>query len=1032
MLSIGKIALGQHRYYEQQVAHGADDYYAGRGEAPGEWVGAGADALGLSGRVSADQFGALIAGRHPSDPGVRLRSRCAGRAPTVAALDLTFSAPKSVSVLAAVGPDELTAELILAHEEALRAVLVYLENTAVEVRRGVDGRRVRAGEGLIAAAYRHRMSRALDPQLHTHVVAANLTRGPDGRYTALHGTSLYCAARTAGFLYQAHLRVLISERLGLEWGPVHKGAAELREVPEVVLEEFSKRRREMLGEARAGGIGMDSKAAAESLAIATRDRKRYGVDTHGWREEVRARAGELGLGGREIAGLLRHGRERLAAGLVERESVDERGVGDHLASAEGLTERANTFDERAVLQEFAASAEAGALVGEVRARAGRFAEREDVIPTRLGEMTTTELVECERRLIEAAVGRAGERSGLVDSRIADRAIASGEASLTDEQAAAVRATVCCGHGVTVIEALAGTGKTYTAGALRRVYERAGCEVIGVAPTARAARELSERAGIASRTLDRLLIELERLGDELPQRCVVVLDEAGMAPTRLSARLLQAAERAGVKVIAIGDPGQLASVQAGGWLAAVGRTLGAVRFTEVMRQRDPAERRALAALHDGVPRRYLQWAERAGRIQTFNKRARACERAVSEWTQATNAAGLAQAVMIARDNDARTELNDAARERMRALGLLGDERCYGALSLAAGDRVICRRNDRLLDLDNGTRGTVRHLDNDRVVIETDSRLIRELPANYVCEHVEHAYALTGHGMQGATVERAIVLASPRDLTAGWSYTALSRARDTTRLLIEDERITQERSELAPDARHAGDRDELMARVARRMLERDAEDLAIEQLPLAGHADDPQLALAEQTLGEPVQEQSAVRSELKTGPHSRQALAALKESLERLQARQSALSVHKLIQLDDAEARLRNLTSKRDRLLQTLRALPEAPPWRKLGRHRDPHELERSRLVAAISAYDGELERASADRARLERELGHPQQVRSERAGVERAIEEISGRYNELRERLTERQRENPTPDDPVLRNRAEEAERRTTHDLDLGR
>ena len=85
----------------------------------------------------------------------------------------------------------------------------------------------------------------------------------------------------------------------------------------------------------------------------------------------------------------------------------------------------------------------------------------------------------------------------------------------------------------------------------------------------------------------------------------------MAPTRTTARLLEAAERAGAKVVAIGDPGQLASVQAGGWLRAVGRELGALRLTEVMRQRDPGERRALAALHDRVPGRYLDWAERAG-------------------------------------------------------------------------------------------------------------------------------------------------------------------------------------------------------------------------------------------------------------------------------------------------------------------------------------------------------------------------------------------------------------------------------------
>jgi hypothetical protein len=302
---------------------------------------------------------------------------------------------------------------------------------------------------------------------------------------------------------------------------------------------------------------------------------------------------------------------------------------------------------------------------------------------------------------------------------------------------------------------------------------------------------------------------------------------------------------------------------------------------------------------------------------------------------------------------------------------------------------------------------------------------------LCEHVEHAYALTGHGMQGATVETAIVLASPRDLTAGWSYTALSRARGTTRLLIHDPPTVPGRSELGPDAPHIGDRHELVARVARRMLERDSEDLAIEQLPLAGHADDPRLALAEQTAGDPVQEQPAARSELNTRPESRQVLAELQETLQRLRAQRNALLVQKLTQLDHAEARLSKLTSQRERALQTLRALPEPPARRLLVRTRDPHELERSRLLAASSAYDGEIQRALAHRARLERNLGDPEQVRSERAGLDRAIEEVRGRRRELGERLAERGPESPNPFASRLRGRDEVLDRPPTYDLDLG-
>src|SRR5208283_5480171 len=113
-----------------------------------------------------------------------------------------------------------------------------------------------------------------------------------------------------------------------------------------------------------------------------------------------------------------------------------------------------------------------------------------------------------------------------------------------------------------------------------------------------------------------------------------------------------------------------------------------------------------------------------------------------------------------------------------------------------------------------------VDGDRVVIDTDSGLVRELPAAYVSEHLEHAYSLTGYGMQGGTVETAIVVASPRDLTAGWSYTALSRARGQTRLLVYDHDRAEGRGEFAPSERTpAAVRSDLLARAQRHMLERD---------------------------------------------------------------------------------------------------------------------------------------------------------------------------------------------------------------------
>ncbi len=144
MVSIGKIAVGQHRYYEEQVAQGRDDYYSGRGEAPGEWIGRGARDLGLAGQASAEQFNALVAGMDPRDPSARLRS--SERDPRIAALDLTLSAPKSVSVLAALAPQRVRGALIAAHYEAVAEALSYLEDTAAGAARSRWGAR-RGGGG---------------------------------------------------------------------------------------------------------------------------------------------------------------------------------------------------------------------------------------------------------------------------------------------------------------------------------------------------------------------------------------------------------------------------------------------------------------------------------------------------------------------------------------------------------------------------------------------------------------------------------------------------------------------------------------------------------------------------------------------------------------------------------------------------------------------------------------------------------------------------------------------------------------------
>jgi len=202
-------------------------------------------------------------------------------------------------------------------------------------------------------------------------------------------------------------------------------------------------------------------------------------------------------------------------------------------------------------------------------------------------------------------------------------------------------------------------------------------------------------------------------------------------------------------------------------------------------------------------------------------------------------------MIVRDNQARARLNDEARVWRDAQGELGVRIAVGGLEVAVGDRVIARRNDRELDLDNGTRGTVRAvgLDTKAVTIETDTGEDRQLPAHYVAEHLEHAYALTGHGSQGATVERAVVVGVPEDFTNEWAYTALSRARDPVHVhLIAERDDRTDRSEIAPSPPDRTSEEAIDAMRAA-MGRHEREELAVDQVAPLGRARVPGEAAAE---------------------------------------------------------------------------------------------------------------------------------------------------------------------------------------------
>ena len=390
MLSIGKIAAGPRaaRYYTEQVAQGRDDYYSGEGEEPGTWVGSGASALGLTGEVDDERFAGLLAGaglRKPPREGV------------IAGFDLTFRAPKSVSVLWGVGSPELAAQLRAGHDQAVTEALGYLEREACRARRGAGGVLQVPGGGFVAAAFLHRASRAGDPLLHTHVVVGNLTQGPDGRWTALDARHLYRHAKTAGFLYQAVLRRELTERLGLHWTPVEHGVADVVGVPRAVIEHFSTRRSEILEhQAEHGGR---SARSAQVAALETR-RAKENVAVDRLRELWSSRAAEHGLDARAI--------ERVFE-APHRGSFIVHPVSDAI-----LTRNASTFGRPELLQHLAEGQPRGATVAQLERLADVMLTDPGLVhlkggraPAGLTErrFTTRGMLAVERDLIDGALAR---------------------------------------------------------------------------------------------------------------------------------------------------------------------------------------------------------------------------------------------------------------------------------------------------------------------------------------------------------------------------------------------------------------------------------------------------------------------------------------------------------------------------------------------------------------------------------------------------------------------------------------------------
>ncbi|MDQ4130173.1 MAG: DUF2791 family P-loop domain-containing protein, partial [Actinomycetota bacterium] len=682
MLNIGKLRGDAADYYLANLATSVEEYYTGKGEAPGRWLGRGAEALQLSGVVDPPVLRRVLNGRH-SDSGEALLPHPR----RVPGFDLAFRPPKSVSLLWALADPGTSLEVRRAHDVAVDAAIDYLERHAAHTRRGRGGHEQVRVSGFIAAAFRHRTSRAEDPLLHTHVLVANLAHtANDGKWRTLDARQLYLHAKTAGYLYQSHLRAELTRRLGVEWGPVVNGCADLAGVPRHVIDAFSRRRSDIV--ISLGERGYSSAKAAQVAALATRRAKEPLDD--GIHRRWRERAIALGFDAKQVGRLT----GRAAATTPDPAWIE--GVLRRLLGASGLTSKASTFTRRDGLQAWCQNLRAGAELARVEELTDRLLgsthgvvalngpegpvrrlTRGDVIrlvdgrpiPSASSEVryTTLELLAIEQRLISDALGRLDARVGVVPEHLVENAVAR-RVTLTEEQAAAVRQLTRSGAAVEVVVGKAGSGKTYMLAGAREAWETAGFHVIGCALAARAAVELETGSGIPSTTIERLLADLQHDRARLTSASVVVIDEAAMVGTRTLSQLHETASAAGAKTVLVGDHHQLPEIDSGGAFAGLVNRLPAIELTVNRRQQHEWERDALDQLRAGDVARAVDTYAHHDRILAAKTPDAAQEQLVGDWWQAVAQHGH-DAVMVAGNRADVSDLNAWARQRMVAAGKL---------------------------------------------------------------------------------------------------------------------------------------------------------------------------------------------------------------------------------------------------------------------------------------------------------------------------------------------------------------------------
>ena len=632
--SIGAVASpsqGAH-YYER------DGYYAKDSpehRAASAWRGRGAAELGLDGPVDPDTFGKVLAGEVPDGSGQRLGRRIGGgKIHHRPGRDLTFSAPKSVSLAALVGGDD---RIVKAHDRAVGRSLEWFEKNAAETRvhDAASGTMVRTrGQRAVIATFRHETSRNLDPALHTHSVIANMLRGPDGKWRTMANERLYASKMLLGAMYRSELAAELKQ-LGYGIERTHAdGRFEIAGVSRETIEAFSTRRAEIEAAMRERGLGTtaENPHLAQRAALMTRAHKRD-VDRDALRESWVQRAAEIGFDAKEVAASAvertpgSRERQRGDPGKGAREGPAEPGHQMELFESPApaaarkavdwavshLSERDAVFGSNDLLAAALAFDPGAASIGAVeRAVAGlkREGRLHEAKALGAGLLTTDRAVADERETV--SLMRTGQRRGKAPMRgwVVDRYLRKGP--LTDGQRQAVKLILSEKDRTVGVQGLAGTGKTTMLNRARTLADKNRWRMVGLAPSASAARTLAAESGIESETLQRFLARntgvaagrLTKKGQKTMRaqyrKTALVVDEGSLASTVQARNLLRIARELRIpKVVLVGDSKQLDAVDAGkpfAQLQAAG--MKTALMDRIMRQKNPELKEAVEASIEG--------------------------------------------------------------------------------------------------------------------------------------------------------------------------------------------------------------------------------------------------------------------------------------------------------------------------------------------------------------------------------------------------------------------------------------------------